>query len=108
MPVGWLCPQVLSVPRLDKAWGYPAASRSAGTGAGAGGNWPLVVLAAAVSSCGVVELLLKGGADANARNGYGLTALVAAVHNDQISCAEKLAMAKVQPGGVRSREGTGH
>jgi hypothetical protein len=56
-----------------------------------------------MSSCGVVEALVKSGAEPNTRNGHGLTALVAAVHNEQISSAEKLAMAKVRQLSTRVR-----
>ncbi|KAG2494293.1 hypothetical protein HYH03_007646 [Edaphochlamys debaryana] len=110
---------VLHVPQLDRAWGYaapgpaPAPSTApAGPGpspasapapapapvpapAPSAGNWPLLVLAAAISSAGVVEAVLKGGADPNARNRYGLTALLAAVHNEGLSGGEKLVVAKL-------------
>ncbi|GIL60822.1 hypothetical protein Vafri_15347, partial [Volvox africanus] len=59
------------------------------------GHWPLILLACAVSSAGVVEVLLKGGANPNARNMYGLTALVAAIYNDGLAATEKLALVKL-------------
>ncbi|GLI66611.1 hypothetical protein VaNZ11_010532 [Volvox africanus] len=59
------------------------------------GHWPLILLACAVSSAGVVEILLKGGANPNARNMYGLTALVAAIYNDGLAATEKLALVKL-------------
>ncbi|GFR50308.1 hypothetical protein Agub_g12500 [Astrephomene gubernaculifera] len=98
--------QIAHVPQLDKPWGYasPAAAAAAAAAASSSsapppapppGHWPLILLACAVSSAGVVEALLKAGADPNVRNLYGLTALVAAVHNDGLAGTEKLALAKL-------------
>lgn len=94
--------QVLHAPQLDKPWGYaqPAAAAPThpttnSTPAPPSGHWPLILLACAISSAGVVEMLLKARAEPNTRNLYGLTTLVAAVHNDGLVATEKLAVAKV-------------
>ncbi|EFJ49219.1 hypothetical protein VOLCADRAFT_104435 [Volvox carteri f. nagariensis] len=77
-----------SIPSSANAASAPAPASSFG-------HWPLILLACAVSSAGVVEVLLKAGADPNVHNQYGLTALVAAVHNDGLSATEKLVLAKL-------------
>ncbi|GIM14224.1 hypothetical protein Vretimale_17252 [Volvox reticuliferus] len=87
-------------PGLDGRKGAtgPAAGAEAAAPAPApplSGHWPLILLACAISSAGVVEVLLKAGADPNARNVYGLTALVAAVYNDGLTATEKLALVKL-------------